>query len=33
MAAVKPVIEILVNECGFWLKPSLIEKVLKSVNE
>ncbi|SEJ08934.1 hypothetical protein SAMN05216327_1069 [Dyadobacter sp. SG02] len=33
ISAVKPVIEILVNECGFWLKPSLIERVLKSVNE
>ncbi|MGV3602882.1 MAG: DUF3368 domain-containing protein [Dyadobacter fermentans] len=31
--AVKPVIDILVNQCGFWIKPSLIERVLKSVNE
>ena len=33
IAAVKPIIDILVNQCGFWIKPSLIERVLKSVNE
>ena len=31
--SVKPVIDILVNQCGFWIKPSLVERVLKSVNE
>ena len=33
ITAVKPVIDILVNQCGFWIKPSLVERVLKSVNE
>jgi hypothetical protein len=33
ISAIKPVIEILINQCGFWIKPSLVERVLKSVNE
>ncbi|WP_353717927.1 DUF3368 domain-containing protein [Dyadobacter sp. 676] len=33
IVAVKPVIDILINQCGFWIKPCLVEKVLKSVNE
>lgn len=33
IAALKPVIDILINQCGFWIKPSLVERVLKSVNE
>lgn len=31
--ALKPVIDILINECGVWIKPDLVRKVLKSVNE
>ncbi|WP_211302262.1 DUF3368 domain-containing protein [Dyadobacter jiangsuensis] len=33
ITAVKPVIDVLINQCGFWIKPSLVERVLKSVNE
>nr|WP_295934492.1 DUF3368 domain-containing protein [uncultured Dyadobacter sp.] len=33
ITAVKPVIDILINECGVWIKPDLVRKVLKSVNE
>lgn len=33
ITAVKPIIDILIDQCGFWIKPSLVERVLKSVNE
>jgi len=33
ITAIKPVIDILINQCGVWIKPELVIKVLKSVNE